>query len=135
MAEQVSEAESQLAGGADAERDREDLPRLRAAAREQIRRTVGQRPGLTGARPGQQQQRAGAERDGLRLLGGQSREQALGPGRRVIAHARVGLGHMASFSYEKFVVTALSRQVRAWWGGVRSGLSRRQRARRRWARA
>ena len=54
---------------------------------------MGQRAGLAGARAGEQQQRAGAERDGLRLLGGQPREQALGPGRRVIAHARVGLGH------------------------------------------
>ena len=93
LSQQVGEPQPQLAGGTNAERDREDLPRLRAAAREQIRRTVGQRPGLAGARPGQQQQRAGAERDGLRLLGGQPREQALGPGRRVIAHARVGLGH------------------------------------------
>ena len=54
---------------------------------------MGQRPGLAGARPGQQQQRAGAERDSLRLLGGQPGEQALGPGRRVIAHARVGVLH------------------------------------------
>jgi len=55
---------------------------------------MGQRPGLAGARPGQQQQRAGTERHGFRLLGREPREQALGPGRRVIAHARVGLVHM-----------------------------------------
>ena len=67
---------------------------MRAPAREQVGGAVGQRAGLAGARPGQEQQRAGAERDGLRLLGGQPGEQALGPGRRVLAHARVGLGHV-----------------------------------------
>ena len=60
LAEQVGEPQPQLAGGADAERDREDLPRLRAPAREQVRGPVGQRPGLAGARAGEQQQRAGA---------------------------------------------------------------------------
>jgi hypothetical protein len=94
LSQQVGEPQPQLRGGANAECDREDLPRLGAAAREQIRRTVGQRPGLAGARAGQQQQRAGTEGDGLRLFGGQSREQPLGLGRRVIAQARVGLGHM-----------------------------------------
>jgi len=37
FAEQVSEPESQFAGGADAERDREDLPRVGGPGREQSR--------------------------------------------------------------------------------------------------
>jgi len=93
LAEQIGEPEPELAGRADAERDRQDLPRMRPPAGQQIRGAVGQRAGLAGARPGQQQQWAGAERHGLRLLGGQSGEQALGAGRRVIAHTRVGVGH------------------------------------------
>jgi len=93
LSQQIGEPQPQLAGGTNAERDREDLPRLRATAREQIGGAVRERPGLAGARPGQQQERAGVERDGLRLLGGESREQALGPGRPVIAHARVGVRH------------------------------------------
>ncbi|HEY4887086.1 MAG TPA: hypothetical protein VIJ58_00725 [Candidatus Dormibacteraeota bacterium] len=92
LAEQIGEAEPELAGGADAESDREDLPRLGAPAREQVRGAVGQRAGLAGARPGEQQQRTGAMGYCLGLLRGQSREQAFGPGRRVIAQARVGLG-------------------------------------------
>jgi hypothetical protein len=92
LAEQVREPQTELAGGADAESDREDLPRLGAPAREQVRGAVGQRAGLAGARPGEQQQRTGAMGYCLGLLRGQSREQAFGPGRRVIAQARVGLG-------------------------------------------
>jgi hypothetical protein len=88
VSQQVSEPQPELACRADTERDREDLPRPREAAGEQVRSSVRQRVGLAGARPGQQQQRAGAKRHGLRLLGGQPREQALGPGRHVIAHTR-----------------------------------------------
>ena len=93
FAEQIGEPQAELAGGTNAEGDREDLPRLSAPASDQERGAVRQRAGLAGTRPREQQQRAGAERDGLRLLGGQPREQSLGPGRRRIALARVGSSH------------------------------------------
>ena len=95
LAEQVGQAQPQLAGGAHAEGDREDLPRLRAPARQQVRDAVRERSGLAGAGTGQQEQRAGAVGDGTGLLGGQPREQAVGPGRRVAARARVRERHQS----------------------------------------
>ena len=58
LAEQVGEPQPQLAGGADAERHREDLPRLRLTAGQQVGGAVRQRAGLARARPGEQQHRA-----------------------------------------------------------------------------
>lgn len=69
LAEQVSEPQAQLARGADAERDGQDLPRPRAAGGQQVGGAVGERAGLAGAGASEQQQRAGAVSDGVRLLG------------------------------------------------------------------
>ena len=80
LAEQVGEPQPQLAGGAHAERDGEDLPRLRAAAGEQVRDAVRQRAGLAGAGPGDEQQRAAAVADRVRLLGRQPASRGSGPG-------------------------------------------------------
>jgi hypothetical protein len=54
LAEQVGQPQAQLAGGADAERDREDLSRPRPPGREQVRGSVGQRSCLAGTGPGEQ---------------------------------------------------------------------------------
>ena len=77
FAEQVGEPQPELAGGADAEGDGEDLPRLREPGGEQPGDAVGERLGLAGARAGQQQQRPGPVADGLRLLGGEAFEQGV----------------------------------------------------------
>jgi hypothetical protein len=74
FAEQVSQPQSQLAGGPDAEGDREDLPRVGGPCREQSGDAVNQCLGLPGAGPGDQQQRPGAVADGLRLLWCQARQ-------------------------------------------------------------
>ena len=86
------EPQPQLAGGADAERDGEDLARRAPAGGEQVRDAVGERAGLAGAGAGHDQQRAGAVADGVRLLGREARVRAPGsvPGGRGWAHPRRG---------------------------------------------
>ena len=54
---------------------------------------MGERLGLAGTRPGEYQQRTGVVGYSLRLLGRQIREQGLGPGRRMLALARLGTVH------------------------------------------
>jgi hypothetical protein len=76
--EQVRQPQPELAGGADAEGDREDLPWLREPGGEQPRDAVGERLGLAGAGSGHQQQRAGPVADRLRLFGGQALKQRVG---------------------------------------------------------
>ena len=80
FAEQVGEPQPQLAGGAHAERDGEDLARRRRAGGQQVRDAVRERAGLAGAGAGDDQQRAGAVADGLR--------PARASGRRAAARGR-----------------------------------------------
>ena len=93
LAEQVGEPQTELAGRADAERDREDLRRLCGAGGEQVGDPVRQGSGLSGTRAGDQQQRTGPVGHGLRLLGRESGEQRIGRQRRVIASPRLGMWH------------------------------------------
>ena len=86
FAEQVGEPQPQLAGGAHAERDGEDLARRRLPGREQVGDAVRERARLAGAGPGDQQQRPGAVADGLSLLGREPGEQG------VRARGRAGAG-------------------------------------------
>ena len=95
LAEQVGEPEPQLAGGAHAEGDGEDLPRRGAAAGQQVGDAVGQRARLAGAGPGHQQQRSAAVAYGGGLLGRQPGGDRLGPrvGRARVGDTRGGVGH------------------------------------------
>ena len=72
LAEQVRQPQPQLTGGADAERHREDLPRLRQPARQKPGDPVDQRAGLARAGARDDQQRARAMGDRVRLLGCQA---------------------------------------------------------------
>ena len=62
------------------ERDREDLVRLHALRREQVRDAVGEHARLAGARAGDHEQRPFGREDGLPLGGIQVCEVALGRG-------------------------------------------------------
>ena len=77
LAQQLGQPQPQLRGGADAERDREDLARLCEPLREQERDPVDQRLGLAGAGPGDDQQHARAVAHRLGLLRGQPGQQAV----------------------------------------------------------
>ena len=68
VADERGEAHAQLLGRADGERQREDLARLHAAAREERRDARGEDPGLAGAGAGEHQQRAVAMLDDAALL-------------------------------------------------------------------
>ena len=94
FAEQVSEPQPQLAGRAHAERDREDLPRLRSPAREQMGDPVRDGAGLAGPRAGEQQQRTRTMPDRVALLGRQLAGQLV---RRARAGARQ-MCHLQSLS-------------------------------------
>ena len=72
VADERDEPHAHLVGGADGERQREDLLRSRAPAVEQGRDRRGQRPRLARARPAEDEQRAGAMGDGGELLSGRS---------------------------------------------------------------
>ena len=95
FAEQVGEPQPQLAGGAHAEGDGEDLARRRLPGGEQVRDAVGERAGLAGAGPGDDQQRPGAVADGLGLLGRQAGRAARRRRRRAgaVGRGRVGVRH------------------------------------------
>jgi len=60
LAQQLGQAQAQLAGGAHAERRRKDLARRRAVGGQQVRDAVGERAGRAAAGTGEDQQRAGA---------------------------------------------------------------------------
>ena len=77
FAEEIREPQSQLAGRAHREGDREDLPRLRGAGGEQPGDPVNQCLGLAGAGTGDQQQGSAAVADGLRLFGREPVDQRL----------------------------------------------------------
>ena len=80
FAEQVGEPQPQLAGGAHAERDGEDLAGIGGAGGEQVGDAMGQGPRLAGAGSGDDQQRACAVSDGLGLLGREPGEQRVRAG-------------------------------------------------------
>ena len=69
VADEADEPHAHLLGGADGERQREDLLRARAPAVEQVRDPARQRPRLARARSGEDEQRAGAVRDRAALFG------------------------------------------------------------------
>ena len=109
LAEQVGEPQSQLAGGADAERHREDLATAaRCSAGEQVRDPVGQGPGLSGTRARDQQQRTGAVRYGLRLLGREIGEQA-GPGGACSRRTGSGCGIPSPPSVSRWLISRYAR--------------------------
>ncbi len=109
LAEQVREPEPQLSGGTDTERDGEDLPRLRAPGSEEIRSSVCQRLCLAGTRAGEQQQGTAAISYSLCLFGSQVHEQAIRPGRRVLATAPFRERHRIT-SYGEYVWVRMSTQ-------------------------
>jgi hypothetical protein len=107
LAEQVSQPQTQLARGTDAERDRENLARLRCAGDQQVRDPVRQGSCFAGPWTSDQQQRAGAVGNSLRLLRRETSEQALGSGRRVCAPLRVGMRHPSPPSVSRWIDQAL----------------------------
>ena len=86
LAEQVGQPQAQFAGGAHAEGDREDLPRRRAAGRQQVGDAAGEGAGLARPGPGHEQQRPVAVLDRGALLG----REVPGEGARLWCRARAG---------------------------------------------
>ena len=82
LTQQVGQPQPQLAGGADAERDHEDLLRPRQVGVEQVRDPVDEGSRFPGPRACDQEQRPLTMRHGLRLLGRQRHKQGGSGGRR-----------------------------------------------------
>ena len=95
FAEQVGQPQAQFAGGAHAEGDREDLPRRRAAGRQQVGDAAGEGAGLARPGPGHEQQRPGAVPDRGALLGREVPGEGarLRAGRARVGRTRGGVGH------------------------------------------